>query len=71
MSQRKAKAPKSIVDRLRAEIESCGMSANELSRKSGVAVPIITRFLNEERTMTLDNAGKLCAVLGLELKPTH
>jgi hypothetical protein len=39
-----------------------------LSEKSGVAMPVIFRFLSGERDLRVETAGKLCEVLGLELR---
>jgi plasmid maintenance system antidote protein VapI len=40
-----------------------------LNKASGVAPIVIDRFLNGERGLTFETAGKLAAVLGLHLAP--
>ncbi len=61
-------ARKSIVDTLRQAIEGSGLNITELSRKSKVDKGQISRFVNEERTLTLESAEKIAEVLKLELK---
>jgi len=52
---------------IREAIRNSGLSITELSRRSGVSHPQISRFLSKERTMTLPAAAKVCECLGLEL----
>lgn len=56
----------SVSERLRQAIDGCGMSWKELSRQSGVALSVISRFMsgNEMRT---GNVDRLCETLGLTL----
>lgn len=56
-----------VSGQLRAAIQSSGLSLNELSRQSGVAVSPLSRFVRGERSLTLPAVAKLCAALGLEL----
>lgn len=62
-------ARKSITETLRQAIEDSGYSQNQLSILSGVNRAQICRFVNEERTLTLESAEKIAQVLELELKP--
>lgn len=39
-----------------------------LSKLSGVAEGVISRFVNGNRTITIQTAGRLARVLGLELR---
>jgi transcriptional regulator with XRE-family HTH domain len=48
--------------------QKAGERNADLSRRSGVSAPQITRFLSGERDIALEVADKLCAALGLELK---
>jgi hypothetical protein len=57
----------SVSNQLREAIRNCGMSANELSRVSGVPQPTITRFLNDGELRS-NNVDKLAAYFGLVLK---
>jgi plasmid maintenance system antidote protein VapI len=56
-----------LEDRLRRAILECGLSANKLATLSGVAQPVLTRFINGTRGITLATAGKVAEALGLEL----
>jgi plasmid maintenance system antidote protein VapI len=62
-------AERNISDQLRKAIIESGISPASLWRQSGVAEAVISRFINGVRTITLDTAAKLAAVLGLELRP--
>ncbi len=53
---------------LRKSIVESGMSQNQLSILSGVNRAQINRFVNEERTLTLESAERIAKVLKLELK---
>lgn len=52
---------------LREAILADPASFNELAKVTGVARPTIVRFVNDERSMRLDLAAKLCEHYGLEL----
>ena len=51
----------------REKIKNSGLSLSELCRRSGVDKGMLSRFLRQERTLTLATVGKVCAVLGLRL----
>lgn len=57
------------MDTLRQAIEGSGLSITQLGQLSGVDKGQISRFVNEERTLTLESAEKIAEALGLELKP--
>ncbi len=57
-----------ISDTLRAAIQASGKSVNQLAKDSGVAHPVILRFLSKERDIRLQTADKLAECLGLKLK---
>ena len=57
-----------IIDRLRDAIRSAE-SVYFVAKRSGVAHPILLRFLSGERDIRLETAAKLCTFFGLEL--TH
>lgn len=73
MAMRKArKLPKTCREpKLRADLWKAVFeyenSLTMLSEKSGVAMPVIFRFLRGERDLRVETAGRLCEVLGLEL----
>jgi plasmid maintenance system antidote protein VapI len=43
-------------------------NATEIAAAAGIALPSLTRFLNEQRGLNLDSAERLAEVLGLELR---
>ena|SRR3990167_1761865 len=53
-------------DILRNAIRNCGLSANELAKRTGVPQPTITRFL-AGKDLRLSRAQKIAAFLGLRL----
>ena len=55
-----------VEDTLRRAIRDCGLSANELAKRTGVSQPAITRFL-QGSDMLLSTASKIAAYLGLSL----
>lgn len=60
--------PKEMADVLRTAIAKSGLSALALSKKTGVAQPIISAFLRG-KDIRLATANKLARYLGLELRP--
>ena len=69
----KKKTESSISDQLRERIEESDLSLRELGRLAGIDVSQLSRFINEQRDLTLAAAGRLCHVLGLQFsaaKPT-
>jgi len=54
---------------LQAAIAATGQSLYAIAQGSGIAAPVLQRFVNGERGITLDTAGKLAAYLGLGLYP--
>ena len=57
----------SLGEQLREAIVKTGLSLSEISRRSGVGQPILSRFIRGKRSLTLPIAGKLCGMLGLRL----
>jgi plasmid maintenance system antidote protein VapI len=55
---------------LRTAIEELGRGApSKIAKGTGLARAIITRFLNGDRGLTLESAGKITDFLGLKLEP--
>jgi hypothetical protein len=54
---------------LQAAVVATGESLYAVARSSGVPAPVLQRFMNNERGITLETAGKLAAYLGLTLLP--
>jgi transcriptional regulator with XRE-family HTH domain len=63
------KLRKALIQAIEAN-QRAGEKNSELSRRSGVSQPQITRFMSGERDIALEVAEKLCAALGLELTKT-
>ncbi len=57
-----------LPEKLRAAIRKTGKSVYQVAKDSGVAHPVILRFLSGERDIRLETAEKLAQSLGLELK---
>ena len=57
------------MNELRKAIIESGYTQNQLSELSGVHRAQINRFVNGERTLTLESAERIAEVLKLELKP--
>lgn len=60
-----------LTECLRTFIQKDGRSLNELGRLSGVSAAALSRFMRHERDLTFGTAAKVCAALGLGLRPTH
>jgi hypothetical protein len=59
----------SLAQQLKAAISATGKSLYSIAQASGVAAPVLQRFVNGERGITLETAGKLADYLGLSLLP--
>ncbi len=57
-----------LSDTLRDAIQSSGMTAYALANQAGLSQSVLSRFTSGERDISLSTAGKLAAVLGLELR---
>jgi transcriptional regulator with XRE-family HTH domain len=57
----------SIAEQLRLAIERSGMSRYRISQLSGVSEAVLSRFANGETDLSMENADKLCAALGLRV----
>lgn len=58
-----------LARQLQAAIAATDQSLHAIAHASGVAPPVLQRFVNGERGITLETAGKLAAYLGLSLLP--
>ena len=52
---------------IREAIKDSGLTIYRLAKDSGVSQPVLCRFVNGKRGITLATASKLVEVLGLEL----
>jgi plasmid maintenance system antidote protein VapI len=57
----------SLSEALKEAIRECGLSFNELARETGVRDPIISRFMNGSRSLSLKSAEKLFAYFGFSV----
>jgi transcriptional regulator with XRE-family HTH domain len=69
MPDRPATLP--LVAQLQRAIRECGLSLNELGRRTGVSQGQLSRFLRGDRTLTLPAAARVCRYFGLELCRAH
>ena len=50
-----------ISDQLRQAIQHSGQTTFTVAKGAGIAPPILYRFVDSERTITLQTADKVCA----------
>lgn len=58
-----------LTSQLRAAIAATGQSLYAIAQASGVPAPVLQRFINGQRGITLETAGKLAVYLRLALLP--
>jgi hypothetical protein len=62
------KKPKPVVsEALRQAIKNCGLSLYRVAKDAPVGYASLHRFMNGERSISLDVFDRLCESLGLEL----
>lgn len=69
LAWRKGAGDAPLSAQLKAAIAATGESLYAIAQASGVPAPVLQRFVNGERGITLQTAGKLAAHLGLALLP--
>jgi hypothetical protein len=69
LTWRKGAGDQPLARQLQAAIAATGQSTHAVARASGVAAPVLQRFVRGERGITLETAGRLAAYLGLALLP--
>jgi len=57
-----------MTDALRIAIRTDGRSLNALGRAAGVDPGVLSRFLRDERTLTLSTADQICAGLAVDVR---
>lgn len=67
MSPRRKPPLPTLADQLRAAVADSGLSHYRIAKDTGISQPIITRFVNGDRSVSLDTAGKLAAYFGMSL----
>ena len=68
MTKSRTKRP-TIAETLRAMIADSGETVAAVSRGTGIAQPVLHRFVHGERDLTLRTAEKLLQYFDLELRP--
>jgi plasmid maintenance system antidote protein VapI len=68
MSQSRKKGD-AMARTLREMIRASGETVTAISRETGIAQPVLHRFVTGERDLTLRTADKLIGYFGLELRP--
>lgn len=58
-----------LTRQLQQAVNATGQSLYSIAQASGIAPPVLQRFINGERGITLDTASKLAKYLGLGLLP--
>jgi transcriptional regulator with XRE-family HTH domain len=56
-----------VEEQLKEAVRESGLSLNQIEKASGVGREQLSRFLRDQRTLTLPAVAKLCKALGLEL----
>jgi antitoxin component HigA of HigAB toxin-antitoxin module len=59
--------PSTISGQLRWYLEHCGQSTYRLERETGISNAALSRFLRQNRGLTLETVDKLAKHLGLRL----
>ena len=54
-------------EQLRRAIERSDLTRYEISKRTGVAQSILSRFVNQGAGLSMDSINKLCECLGLRL----
>ena len=62
------KTDPTLSDALRDAARTDGRTPYAIAKAAGIAAPMLTRFLNEERDLRLASAEKLAEALGYELR---
>lgn len=66
-AKRTKAAPPTLSAQLRAAIAESGLSHYRLAKETGVSQPIITRFVNGTRSISLETADRIAAYFGMVL----
>ncbi len=56
-----------LADQLRSAIKSSGLSVYRIALDTGVSQPVISRFVNGNRTITVETANALAAYFDMRL----
>ena len=59
--------PNILADQLRGAIRDSGYSINSLADVMGIPQPVLSRFVNGHRSISMGNAEKIAAAFGMRL----
>lgn len=68
MSKGKSGKPATISDQLRAILQADGRTAYAIGQQAGVDPGVISRFMQEERSLRLETVNRIAAALCLTLR---
>ena len=71
LSWREGSGSAPLASQLQAAIAASGEPLPVLADATGVSAPVLQRFINGQRGLTLEAAGKIAAHLGLALAPAR
>jgi len=60
-----------LIDALRREVKRAGVSRYRIAKDTGITQDILSRFVNGERGLSMENIDILCRYLELELTPKN
>lgn len=66
-SKRTARLPETLSAQLRSAVTESGKSQYRIAKATGISQPAITRFVNGDRSISLETADKLAAYFGMSL----
>jgi len=66
----KKKREDGLIVQLQDAIRTSGKSLYRVAKDSAIGLPQLTRFMTDERGLSLESAERVCRVLGLELMAT-
>ena len=55
------------MSRQRRAVEESGLTRYEISKRTGIAQSILSRFVNQGAGLSMESTDKLCECLGLRL----
>ncbi len=58
-----------MAEKLRMVVRESGQTVAAVARGAGIAQPVLHRFVNEKRDLTLRTAEKLASYFNLALRP--
>lgn len=58
-----------LADMIREAIDRSGRSWYSIARETGISNQTLSRFMNGERYLTMDNAARVMHALGFTIKP--